>query len=245
MSLKDYYETLEVSPNASEEVIKNAYRALAKKWHPDSKSGREKQVSENKLKEINLAYEELSDPVKKQEYDRNRTSFYKGNFNGNTYQAKSETTNEPKSNSNQESKSDSETNGSSKPGFSAESSKGEQQSKNQYNNPKPRVAEHSTKNNYKLVAIVFIVVGIFWSYISFETANSTPPLTQKNVVESQTSKSEKLNTSSPIIENTDKPTEIIVAQSTAKPSTQIQPNLKLNLRQFLHLLLNLLLYQLL
>ena len=65
----DYYEILEVHPKASQEVIKKAYQVLAKKYHPDVSSyGRE--YSEEKIKEINKAYEVLSDPVKRAEYDR-------------------------------------------------------------------------------------------------------------------------------------------------------------------------------
>lgn len=64
----NYYEILEVSTNASKEVIKNAYRALIKKYHPDSYTGN-KIYAENKLKEINEAYEVLSDDNKRLLYD--------------------------------------------------------------------------------------------------------------------------------------------------------------------------------
>ena len=64
----NYYEILEVSTNASKEVIKNAYRALIKKYHPDSYMGN-KLYAENKLKKINEAYEVLSDDNKRLLYD--------------------------------------------------------------------------------------------------------------------------------------------------------------------------------
>ena len=65
--MKDYYEILEISESASEEVIHMAYKALVKKYHPDS-SGQEKN-SESKMQEINEAYEILSDPERRKNYD--------------------------------------------------------------------------------------------------------------------------------------------------------------------------------
>lgn len=64
----NYYEILEVSINASKEVIKNAYRALIKKYHPDSYKG-DKQYAEEMIKKINEAYETLSDENKRLLYD--------------------------------------------------------------------------------------------------------------------------------------------------------------------------------
>lgn len=64
----NYYEILEVSPHASDEVIKNAYRALAKKYHPDT-STFEKQYSESIMKDLNMAFNVISDPIKRKEYD--------------------------------------------------------------------------------------------------------------------------------------------------------------------------------
>ncbi len=64
----NYYEILEVSVNASKEVIKNAYRALSKKYHPDTYKG-DKSYAEEKLKEINSAYETLIDEEKRLLYD--------------------------------------------------------------------------------------------------------------------------------------------------------------------------------
>lgn len=66
---KDYYEILGVSRNASPEEIKKAYRQLVKKWHPD-RHHENKKEAEEKFKEIQEAYEVLSDPQKKSLYDR-------------------------------------------------------------------------------------------------------------------------------------------------------------------------------
>ena len=64
---RDYYEVLGLSKNASEDDIKKAYRKLAKKYHPDINKAAD---AEEKFKEINEAYEVLSDPQKKATYDQ-------------------------------------------------------------------------------------------------------------------------------------------------------------------------------
>ena len=63
-----YYELLEISENASEEVIHMAYKALVKKYHPDVYIG-DKNFAEEKMKAINEAYSVLSDSVKRSVYD--------------------------------------------------------------------------------------------------------------------------------------------------------------------------------
>jgi len=67
MEFKDYYKILGVRKNANEQEIKSAYRKLARKYHPDLNPG-DKKVEE-KFKEINEAYEILSDPQKRKKYD--------------------------------------------------------------------------------------------------------------------------------------------------------------------------------
>ena len=70
MSTKnDYYDLLGVTKTSSVQEIKNAYRKKALEWHPDRHQGEDKEEAERKFKEINEAYQILSDPSKKSAYD--------------------------------------------------------------------------------------------------------------------------------------------------------------------------------
>ena len=68
MQYRDYYKTLNVSKNASQEDIKKAYRKLAREYHPDVNP--DDPNAEEKFKDINEAYQVLSDPEKREKYDR-------------------------------------------------------------------------------------------------------------------------------------------------------------------------------
>src|SRR5580700_11293202 len=75
--MKDYYTILGVQKTASEDEIKKAYRKLAHQYHPDKAGGDEK-----KFKEINEAYQVLSDKNKRAQYDRFGTADPMGGFGG-------------------------------------------------------------------------------------------------------------------------------------------------------------------
>src|SRR5579859_6004431 len=67
MDFKDYYSTLGVAKTSTEKEIKQAFRKLARKHHPDVNPG--DKSAEGKFKEINEAYEVLGDPDKRRKYD--------------------------------------------------------------------------------------------------------------------------------------------------------------------------------
>ena len=67
--MKTLYEILEVSENASNEIVEKAYKVLAKKYHPDLWTQDKKEYAEQKMKEINEAYDVLSNEIKRKEYN--------------------------------------------------------------------------------------------------------------------------------------------------------------------------------
>ncbi len=77
---RDYYEVIGVSKTASEDEIKKAYRKLAKQYHPDLNPNDKE--AEAKFKEVNEAYEVLSDPEKKAKYDQFGHAGVDPNFGG-------------------------------------------------------------------------------------------------------------------------------------------------------------------
>ena len=66
-NLPDYYDILQISKNASQNEIKKQFRLLAKKWHPDKKQSDD---AEEKMAQINMAYEVLSNPKRRKMYDQ-------------------------------------------------------------------------------------------------------------------------------------------------------------------------------
>ena len=77
---KDYYELLGISKNSSQDEIKKAFRSLAKKYHPDINKDKN---AEEKFKEINEAFQVLSDSQKRSQYDQLGHSAFNGqDFSG-------------------------------------------------------------------------------------------------------------------------------------------------------------------
>ncbi len=67
--MKDYYQILEIHPQASPEVMHKAYRALVQKYHPDVYHVSKKDKMSQRMQEINEAYDVLSDPKRRAQYD--------------------------------------------------------------------------------------------------------------------------------------------------------------------------------
>ncbi len=82
MEFKDYYAILGLSPDADEQAIKQAYRKLARQYHPDVNPGDKK--AEERFKEINEAYQALSDPERRRKYDELRSYYQRWQQRGGT-----------------------------------------------------------------------------------------------------------------------------------------------------------------
>jgi len=82
MEYKDYYKTLGVERNATPDTIKKTFRKLAMKYHPDRNKGNKE--AEEKFKDINEAYEVLSDPKKRARYDQLGDSYSQYQSRGGT-----------------------------------------------------------------------------------------------------------------------------------------------------------------
>jgi len=86
LAKNDYYETLGVEKNASTDEIKKAFRTLALKYHPDRNSSNKE--AEGKFKEINEAYQVISDPEKRARYDQYGSADGVGGFNSRDFQGR-------------------------------------------------------------------------------------------------------------------------------------------------------------
>jgi curved DNA-binding protein len=73
MEFKDYYAALGVAPDADDNAIKQAYRKLARQYHPDVNPGDTQ--AEERFKEVNEAYQALSDPERRRKYDQLREQY--------------------------------------------------------------------------------------------------------------------------------------------------------------------------
>ncbi len=71
-NLPDYYRNLEVHREASFEVIEKAYKALCLKYHPDSQPEKKQKWAHEKMCVLNEAYQVLSNPISREQYDERR-----------------------------------------------------------------------------------------------------------------------------------------------------------------------------
>jgi len=85
--MENYYDILGVSKNATADEIKKAYRSLAFKYHPDRNPG--DKAAEEKFKKITVAYDTLSDPAKKRDYDLGGTTSSSSYANSGNYSYRS------------------------------------------------------------------------------------------------------------------------------------------------------------
>lgn len=97
----NYYEILEIKESASTEVIKAAYKALAKKYHPDSRSENNYDYQKT-MADINEAYEILSDEKKRREYDLKRKTYKESGYTQEQYKTSAYGNEENKSHKNED-----------------------------------------------------------------------------------------------------------------------------------------------
>ncbi len=83
MEYKDYYKVLDVNKTSSQDEIKKAYRKLAVKYHPDKNPGNP--TAEERFKDLNEAYDVLSDPSKRQKYDNLGSDWQQYSARGSSY----------------------------------------------------------------------------------------------------------------------------------------------------------------
>ena len=94
--MEDYYQILEVSPQATFAEIKSAYRLLCKEYHPDKlppgTPEKARQYIEERFKQINEAYSILSNQLERQEYDAQNSDAVKSPPSNNTYNTSTQNT---------------------------------------------------------------------------------------------------------------------------------------------------------
>lgn len=76
--MKDYYKILQIDPDASLDVLNNAYRTLVRQYHPDLYHTSRKDCMNAKMQEINEAYNTLNNATSRAEYDRRYTAWRQG-----------------------------------------------------------------------------------------------------------------------------------------------------------------------
>ncbi len=126
---KNYYEILGIKPDATDNEIKSAFRKLARKWHPDV-AGNSKDVV-NKFKEINEAYEILSNPEKRKKYDTLRGIFTQTQTQNKTSETKTEKKQEEKNTTAKETR---QTKNTQQKGPEKRATQGEQKKQEQQSN---------------------------------------------------------------------------------------------------------------
>ena len=94
--MKNFYQILGVSINATNDEIKIAYRKLATKFHPDKNDG--DKYFEERFKEIQIAYEVLSNENSRSEYNKKLYDFYQEKFEQSSYKSNSENVNKSEEN---------------------------------------------------------------------------------------------------------------------------------------------------